>query len=182
MANIQRPADFVDQKHTPEPDVLAKLGKAAIVAASIDDILHAIYWMHAKLSDSMGMVITRDLKSDRLANELIKIAEAANADAAILADLKDLLQQHKTLAEFRNRLIHWIWNESIGGQIELTPPSNKATQQAIMINLNILTTLVDDLVWLETRLETHAMSKTELMKARTKLGAKADLYAPAPWL
>ncbi len=42
--------------------------------------------------------------------------------------------------------------------------------------------LADDLIWIETRLASHAKSPAELQNERTKLGAKADLYAPAPWL
>ena len=153
----------------------------AVVSASIEDILHIIYWKMAGLSDAVGAVITGDARPNRLTEDIIKIARGAKVDAKIIEDLSDIFTAYRDLATKRNQCIHWTWNAPKGKRIVVEPPTYKTGAQPVTFTLKEMRTLADDLVWIETRLDVHAMSPAELQaaKSRTK---NANIYVPTPWL
>jgi len=89
----------------------------------------------------------------------------------------DLLADFREKNQRRNQVLHWIWDEQ-----GVEAPAYKTGQQKMKYTAEDVNALADDLIWIETRLASHAKSPAELQNERTKLGAKADLYAPAPWL
>ncbi len=181
MAKLPRPNGFEDPKHLPSKTILAEIGRLAIVSASIDDILHAIYWKFARLTDAVGAVITGDIRPGRLVDDIIKVAKAAKVDPKIVDDLKDIFADHKNLAILRNQCIHWTWNRPTGRKIVVEPPTHKTGHTPITLTLTQIKKLADDLVWIETRLDAHAMTDEELAQ-RKKEEKEPDIYVPTPWL
>lgn len=59
-----------------------EIGRIAIVAASIEDIFHLLHWQFAGLSDSIGPIITADVKPNRLTEDILRIAKIAKLDPA----------------------------------------------------------------------------------------------------
>lgn len=182
MTKLARPPQFKDPRHLPPKDMLAEIGRMAVVSAGIEDILHNIYWKFARLDAVIGATITEDARPNRLAEDIIKIAKAAKVSAAQVEDLTDIFSEYRPLARKRNQCIHWIWGTPQGDNHKVVPPSYKRDAREETISLSEATELADDLTWIETRLEAHQMSREEIHRERTSLGNEADIYLPIPWL
>ncbi|SHH21124.1 hypothetical protein SAMN05444169_6335 [Bradyrhizobium erythrophlei] len=177
MTKCPRPKAFKDQMFMPSDAVLRAVGRVAAVSAGIEDELHAIYWKLLSVTDAVGVVITGDMRVSRLCEDLLKLAKATKVPPRIYDDLADVIADLKSKNQKRNEVIHWIWDK--GG---VAPPAYKAGRQNVKYTAKIVNELADDLIWIEARLTSHALTDKGLQDARAKLGSNADLYAPAPWL
>src|ERR1700676_3151443 len=178
MSNYPRPENFEDQKFMPPKEVLEAIGRVSVVSAGIEDQLHALYWKLLSTEEAVGKVVSGDMRSNRMTEDILRIANAAKLPEAVTDDLQDIFKDFKEKNQKRNQILHWIWS----GAHEVESPNYKPTPQKIPYTPESVNELADDLIWIETRLDAHNLSKAELLKARNKLGEKADLYAPAPWL
>ena len=76
---------------------MMEIGRLAIVAASIEDLLHSLYWQLSGVTDPVGAVITGDARAARISKDIIRIAKAAGTDDAIVEDLRDIFWKlHQT--------------------------------------------------------------------------------------
>lgn len=183
MAKLKRPDDFKDTKQLPREEIMLEIGRIAIISASIEDLLHSLYWRFAGLTDSVGPVITGDARANRLTEDVVRIAKAAKTDQAIIDDLKDLFSEYALLAMERNKFVHWIWSwNTKTHQDRIDPPGYKPTHQGRYVTTDEVTAVADDLVWIEHRLQAHLMTKDELKKSLANYGPSGALDAPTPWL
>jgi hypothetical protein len=113
-----------------------------------------------------------------MTGDILRIAKAANTPQPIVDDLEDIFKDFREKNQKRNQCLHWIWSSAQ----EVDAPSYKPNPQKIPFTAVAVNELADDLVWIETRLESHTMSEIQLQQTRKTLGEEADLYAPAPWL
>jgi hypothetical protein len=104
MVKLKRPADFKDTKQLPREEIMLEIGRIAIVSASIEDLLHTLYWRVSGLNESVGSVITGDARATRLTEDILRIAKAAKADQAVVDDLKDLFSDYARLTMERKQI------------------------------------------------------------------------------
>ena len=183
MAKLRRPKSFKDRLGLPSAAMLAAIGRTVVVSASIEDFLHSLHWKFAGLNDVVGQVITGDARPTRLADDIIRVARAANVDEKILEDLSDIFAEYKSLAAIRNQCIHWIWEDLGGANHKISPPVYKAGHKPRTFSVQEIESLADDLIWIETRLSVHEMNEADIRKEREKYpAALADVFVPAPWL
>lgn len=183
MAKLKRPADFQDTKQLPRDEIMLEIGRIAIVAASIEDILHSIHWRLSGLSDSVGAVITADARASRLTEDIIRVGRAAGIDQAIIDDLKDIFSDYAKLATERNKFVHWIWSwNTETRQDRIDPPGYKPTRQGKYATPQDVAAVADELVWIEHRLQAHCMSDAELKASIAKFGPDGAPNAPTPWI
>ena len=161
----------------PPDGILRALGRVAAVSSGIEDQLHELYWQLLDVKDDMGRIITGDMRSSRMTEDILKLARASGRPTPIVDDLVDLFADFREKNQRRNQVIHWIWNEQ-----GVEAPSYKPGQQKQKYTEDDLNTLADDLIWIETRLASHTTKPDKLLAERKKLGTDADMYAPAPWL
>jgi hypothetical protein len=178
MSKLPRPKEFKDPNVMPAPDILQAIGRVSAVSAGIEEELHALYWKLLAVSDGVGKVITGDMRSNRMTEDILRIARASREADGIIKDLEDLFQDFKEKNQKRNQYLHWIWTNTH----EIKSPSYKSSNHTIAVTAEDVNELADDLIWLEVRLASHTKSHADLLIERRKLGAEADLYAPAPWL
>jgi hypothetical protein len=180
---LKRPANFKDTKQLPREKIMLEIGRISIVSASIEDLLHSLYWRFAGLTDSVGPVITGDARANRLTEDIVRIAKAAKTDQTIIDDLKDLFSEYALLAVERNKFVHWIWSwNTKTRQDRIDPPGYKPTHQGRYVTTGEVAAVADDLVWIEHRLQAHMMSKDELKASLAQHGPSGALDAPTPWL
>jgi len=183
MAKLKRSEDFKDTRQLPREEIMLEIGRIAIVSASIEDLLHSLYWQFAGLNDAVGSVITGDARANRLTEDLIRIARAAKIDQAIIDDLKDIFSEYALLAMERNKFVHWIWSwNTKTRQDRIDPPAYKPTHQGKYVTTPEVAAVADDLVWIEHRLLAHLLTKTELQNSLAKFGPAGAPDAPTPWL
>lgn len=183
MAKLKRPENFKDTRQLPRESIIVEIGRIAIVSASIEDLLHSLYWEFAGLTDTIGSVITGDARANRLTEDIIKIARAAKVDQAVIEDLKDVFADYALLATERNKFVHWIWSwNTETGEDRIDPPAYKPTHQGKYITTSDVAYIADDLVWIEHRLQAHLMTKAEINLSVKKYGLQGAPDAPTPWL
>ncbi|WP_214471764.1 hypothetical protein [Mesorhizobium sp. dw_380] len=182
MLKSPRPVAFEDPNLVPTDDVLKAIGYIAVVAAGIEDCLHAMHWKYANLSEKCGQIVTGEMRPSRLTQDIIKLAQASNVHRIIVEDLKDIFHDLRELTASRNQLIHWIWDKSGNDSHVLYAPLYKPERTERKFTTAELDSLAQDLAWVEIRIETHLLPEGDLKKKREKLGHERDLYAPAPWL
>jgi len=182
---LERPAppEFEDPNAVPAEDALVQIGYMTVVTAGVEDTLHALYWNFAKMSDKLGRIITGDLKPNRLCGDIVKLAESSRKSNAIVTDLKSLFRDLDILTKYRNRCVHWIWdNSSKTGHKLYAPAYHKEEGVLLTVSTDDLKLIARELAWIEIRISMHNMLPKALKKERTKHGALRDVYAPAPWL
>jgi hypothetical protein len=183
MVKLRRPADFKDTKQLPREEIMLQIGRIAIVSASIEDLLHQLYWRLAGLSDPVGPVITGDARANRLTEDIVRIAKAAKVDHCVIDDLKDVFSAYGLLAIERNKFVHWIWSWNTRTREDrIDPPGYKPTHQGRYVTTSEVAAVADDLVWIEHRLQAHLMTKEELKQSFAKHGPAGAPDAPTPWL
>lgn len=178
MSKMPRPKGFKDPLYMPPAPVLRALGRVAAVSAGIEDELHAFYWQLLGVRDEIGKIITADMRANRMAEDILKLARSSKQSPNIIDDLVDLFADFREKNQRRNQVLHWIWDE----QGVEAPSYKSVTRIKQKYSVKDVNALADDLIWIETRLSSHTKSPAELQKLRSELGAEADLYAPAPWL
>lgn len=176
MTKWPRPKDFKDPLYMPPDAVLRALGRVAAVSAGIEDGLHALYWRLLGVEDEAGKVITGDMRSNRMTEDILKLARAQKYPPEKIDDLMDLFGDFREKNQKRNQVLHWIWGEQ-----GVEAPAYKS-QQKLTYSAGDVDGLADDLIWIETRLTAHLLTEDALLKDRAKHGSEADLYVPAPWL
>jgi hypothetical protein len=124
MSKLPRPKGFEDPNFMPSQSILKALGRVSVVSASIEEELHAIYWKMLNATDSVGKVITGDMRANRMAEDILKIAKAAKMVQAKIEDLEDLFKDFKEKNQKRNQCLHWIWESSR----EVKAPAYKPSQ------------------------------------------------------
>jgi hypothetical protein len=183
MAKLKRPGSFQDTRQLPRDEIMLEIGRIAIVSASIEDLLHSLYWRLAGLTDPVGSVITSDARANRLAEDIIKIAKSAKVDQAIIDDLKDVFSEYALLATERNKFVHWIWSwNTKTRQDRIDPPAYKPTHEGKYVTAEEVAAIADDLVWIEHRLIAHLFTEDELKASVVKHGTAGSPDAPTPWL
>jgi hypothetical protein len=183
MAKLKRPTDFRDTRQLPRDSIIIEIGRIAIVSASIEDLLHSLYWRFAGLTETVGSVITGDARASRLTEDVIKIARVAKVDQAIIDDLKDIFADYALLATERNKFVHWIWSwNTKTHEDRIDPPSYKPTHQGKYVTTESVAEVADDLVWIEHRLSSHLMTKDEINRSLKEHGPAGAPDAPTPWL
>lgn len=183
MVKLPKPKDFKDTRQLPSEGVIAEIGRLAIVSASIEDIMHQIFWKHAGVSAPVGATITGDARATRLGEDIVKIAKAANVDAAIVEDLSDIFTEHRALVQERNKFLHWIWSwNTETGEDRIDPPGYKSHLAGRYVTAQEVQKIGDDLVWIEARLAAHSLSEEELKESKKQFGLAGAFDAPTPWL
>lgn len=183
MAKLVRPQSFKDTRQLPSEFIMMEIGRIAIVSASIEDLMHSLYWRFSEISISVGAVVTRDIKATKLAAEIVKVAEAAEVDPAIIEDLKDIFKDFAKLAQTRNEFVHWIWSwNTKTTEDRIDPPAYKRNAAGRYVKFKDVTMVADDLTWIEHRIAAHLMTKRELQLSLKRFGLSGAPDAPTPWL
>jgi hypothetical protein len=190
------------------PEMLRVLGNLAVASAHVEELLHQVYWHHAKLDERTGPIVTDNLNPKRLEEDIIKIVSLDTSRSAVLADLKIIFEEFRQLNTKRNHCLHWIWEAAaiaptdIGAVIgavsdpayQLKRPIYRQTGlQTQSFSINEIQECCDGFSWLAYRLRSHTFSDEDLRQKRreaagtgTLLGGVnlsfADLFWPAPWL
>lgn len=181
------PRNFIrdyDVYYTPPDDVLKAIGKIAVNCASIEDILHSIHWRYLEIPFDVGPILTADLKPSRLMDDIIKIAVEFGEDEDRVQDLKALFADYRELSEQRNKCMHWLWAQPVkkSRRHRLYPPNYKRGKLDVHFDIKELNRLADDLVWVEARMRTHALTDDEFEQERKLSGRYKHGLVPAPWL
>ena len=183
MVKIARPPGFKDTRQLPRESIMMEIGRIAIVSASIEDLLHDLYWKLAGLTDDIGAVITGDARASRLSEDIIRIAKAAKVDQAKIDDLKDIFSDFTNLTKERNEFVHWIWSwENSTRRDRIDPPGYKPSRHGKWVTTEDVARVADDLVWVEHRLAAHLLTREELEQSKKKHGPAGAVDAPTPWL
>jgi hypothetical protein len=90
MTKWPRPKEFKDPLYMPPDAVLNALGRVAAVSAGIEEQLHALYWKLLGVGDDAGKVIAGDMRSNRMTEDILKLARAQKYAAEKIDDLVDL--------------------------------------------------------------------------------------------
>jgi len=184
----KRPRNYEYMYYLPPDEVLATIGRIALVAASIEDIIHSIFWRYADVGDSVGQILTGDEKPPRLAEDILKMAIAVEEDPERIEDMRSLFSDFKELNEKRNQCIHWIWypprvyRKKRGDTHWVRPPSYKGRRSPISFTPRQLSALACDFEWVELRMRSHAMDEEEFEHEREEADIAAHIVVPAPWL
>lgn len=183
LMRLPRPTEFDDQYFTPSDDVLKSIGYVVIAAAGPEDLLHHLYWDISMLNKKCGPIVTKDMRPNRMAEDLAKMAETSGYTEDKVSALKNVLSDLKRAIEDRNRCIHWIWDKNKKGEHRISAPQYKGEKGGeLPITPEYLRSLALDFAWIETRLNSFLLTEKELTKKRDKQGALKDVYVPAPWL
>jgi hypothetical protein len=182
----KRPRASEEWFYTPPDDLLAAVGRVAINSASIEDLMHSLYWKYVEVPPEVAAIITGDQKSTRLSEDIVKVAVALDEDPDRVQDLRDLFADFKELNEKRNQCIHWMWHRprqwKRGRKHWLKPPSYKPKRSPIPFTVKQINALADDLAWIELRMRVHLLDEEEFEKERKELRFMAHVAVPAPWL
>jgi hypothetical protein len=184
MAKLKRPPEFKDTRQLPSKAMLAAIGRAVVISASIEDILHALHWKYAGLNEAVGPVITGDARATRLTEDILRIAKAAKRPAAVIEDLSDIFTELKLLITTRNQCIHWLWERPDGRRKHtVAPPIYKTGHQPAAFTVSQIEILGDALVWIEARLSAHELNEAGLQAEKAKHSPElAEIFVPTPWL
>jgi hypothetical protein len=159
--------------YTPPDDVLAAVGRVAITSASIEDLMHALFWKYVEVPSEVATIITGDQKPTRLSEDIVKIAAAVDEEPDRVQDLRDLFADFKELNEKRNQCIHWMWHQprqwKRGRKHWLKPPSYKPKRSPIPFTVKQINALADDLAWIELRMRVHLLDEEEFERKRKEL-------------
>ncbi|MCK1533158.1 MULTISPECIES: hypothetical protein [unclassified Bradyrhizobium] len=167
MLKVKRPKNFADTNQLPREQIMQEIGRIAIVSASIEDLLHALHWEISGLNDLIGPLITSDVKPARLSQDIIKIGKAAKVKQSTIDELRDLFSDYATLAQERNKFVHWIWSWNTKTREDrIDPPGYKHSREGKYVSVQDVADVADDLVWVEHRLqnlvtEFHKRRKTK---------------------
>lgn len=182
----KRPRNFEDNLYKPPDDVLAAIGRVAVVSASIEDLMHGLFWKYVEVPTDVAVIITGDQKPTRLAEDIIKIAAALYEDPDRVQDLRDLFSDLKELNEKRNQCVHWMWHQprqwKRGRRHWLVPPNYKPNRSPVPFTAKQINGLADDLAWVELRMRVHMLDDEEFERERRELSFAAHLMVPAPWI
>jgi hypothetical protein len=182
----KRPRGFEESSYTPPDDVLAAVGRVAITSASIEDLMHSLFWKYVEVPTDVATIITGDQKPTRLSEDIIKIAAALGEDPDRVQDLRDLFADFKELNEKRNQCVHWMWHRprqwKRGRKHWLAPPIYKPKRSPIPFTVEQINALADDLAWIELRMRVHLLDDEEFERERKELRFAAHVMVPAPWL
>ena len=183
MVKLQRPENFTDTRQLPREAIMAEIGRIAIVSASIEDLLHSLYWKFAGLSEPVGSVVTGDARASRLSEDIIRVAKAAKIDQIIVDDLRDIFSDFIKLARERNEFVHWIWSwNTETAEDRIDPPGYKSGREGRYVKTEDVSRVADELVWIEHRVAAHLMTKNELEASVERFGMGGAVDAPTPWL
>ncbi len=207
MTLIDRPSIPCGWEPGLPDQVLKLLGKIAIIAASIEDLLHKIYWKYCGVDEKYGPIITDNLSPKRMSEDIIKIVKKDPSKKRIFDDLNIIMKELEALNEKRNRIIHWNWPVAgsrlpkdilVTDQAPMVPSPYKITRPAYkqkgsdfeIFDETKLNQLCDDFWWLKCRLQAHSINENELRELRKRYSSKggiegvpfADVVLPAPWL
>jgi hypothetical protein len=183
MAKLARPKEFADTRQLPREPIMMEIGRLAIVSASIEDLLHMLYWRLAGLADPIGAVITGDARATRLSEDVLRIAKAAKIDQSVIDDLQDIFADLIKLTKERNQFVHWIWSwNTKTHEDRIDPPGYKPSLTGRYVTTEDVAKVADDLVWIEHRLSAHLMTEQELSASKAKYGMAGAPDAPTPWL
>lgn len=182
MVKLKQSPEFKDGRQLPSKGMLTAIGRAVVISASIEDILHGIHWKYAGLSQKVGPVITGDARATRLTEDIMRIVRAAKVRYEIIDDLHDIFEELKLLITKRNKCIHWLWEKPKGRRHKISPPIYKVGHSEAVFSVKEIEALGDALVWIEARLSAHEMSDDDLRKERERFGEKAHIFVPTPWL
>lgn len=162
---------------------MEEIGRIAIISASIEDLLHVLYWKFAGLTEPVGAVITGDARATRLSEDIIRVAKAADIDQSIVDDLKDIFAEFVGSTRERNEFVHWIWSwNTETHEDRIDPPGYKRSREGRYVKTSDVSRVADDLVWIEHRIAAHLMSDEELKESKRKFGLAGAPDAPTPWL
>lgn len=185
----KRPRSFGtadDLYSMPDDDVLRAIGRVAVVSASIEDIIHFIYWRYVDTTWEIAPILTTGEKPSRLTEDILKMAIAVDEDPGRIQDLRDLFADFRELNEKRNKCIHWLWHWPKGKnkfKHELVPPFHQSTRKPVGFTVKQINALADDLAWVEQRMHMHALSEEDFEEKRAMTGRRwSKIVAPAPWL
>lgn len=205
MPLTDRPAAILRWTSDLSDALLKALGHFLVVSAEIEEALHRIYWKHAGLTDESGPVVTDNLGSKRLAEDIVKLAKLAPSKAEVAADLQKLMQQFNAINTKRNHCVHWLWAAMPQEQPDLSGAAGDSAQFFKVkrpahwqkgipeeeFRTEDIEDLVNDCCWLHRRLVAHAMPEDDLRNGREEYaklggvkgwGSFADFVFPAPWL
>lgn len=172
--------------YRPPDDLLRAIGRVAVLSASIDELIQVVHWNYLDTNWDIAAIVTRDMRPSRLAEEIIRMAIACSEEDAIVQDLRDLVADYREAIERRNQLIHWVWEQPKDRRWlkhPLRPPIAKQNRHSsVAFTVNEIEKLGDDLLWIEARMRSHALSAKEFEEERKQLGPFARYIVPAPWL
>lgn len=184
------------------PEMLRALGTLAVLSAGVEEMLHQIYWHHAGLDERIGPIVTDNLNPKKLEEDIKKLVQLDHSKANILADLKILFAEFRTLNTKRNHCLHWIWDNStndtpfsfvldqpIAYRLK-RPLYRQSGELAQDFTVADVRNYCNQFAWLSQRLRSHTFSDEALRKKRDELinslpingVSQADLFWPAPWL
>jgi hypothetical protein len=187
-----------------DSQMLRALGKLAVTSSQAEELLHQIYWNHAKLSKRNGPIVTDNLNPKRLEEDIKKLVRLDKRKANILADLEILFKEFEALNTKRNHCLHWIWEAkhedatvtvndwpNKSAPYRLNRPLYKQSGELTEIfTVEDVKAYCDQYSWLSYRLRSHTFTDKQLRKQRLKFANQAplngmsvaDLFWPAPWL
>jgi len=183
------PRDFMEEFngywYIPPDDLMRAIGRVAVRAAAIEDLLHVIYWRYADAAFDVAPIVTRDMRPGRLAEDIIAMAVIFDEDEKIIRDLKDLFADYRAATEKRNQIIHWIRHQPKSKRwrkYPLVPPVYKHKKDPTTFRIKDIDKLADDLSWIEARMYSHSLSADDFEEQRKQFGPFARYIVPAPWL
>lgn len=94
----------------PPKEVLEAIGRVSVVSAGIEDHLHSLYWKLLSTEETIGKVVTGDMRSNRMTEDILRIANAAKLPKAVTDDLEDIFKEFRDKNQKRNQILHWIWS------------------------------------------------------------------------
>jgi len=184
-------------------EMLRALGHLTVVSAQAEELLHQIYWHHAGLDERSGPIVTDNFNPKRLEEDITKLAALDKSNANILADLKVLFAEFRTLNTKRNRWFHWIWlppdrdvprpltvlDKVPGFRLKRPVYSQKGLEMQDFQTADVQN-CCNDFAWLTYRLRSHTFTDEQLREKRSGYQDQpplngisfADLFWPAPWL
>lgn len=183
MVKLLRPAEFKDTRQLPSEFIMLEIGRISIVSASIEDLMHSLYWKFAGISEEVGAIVTGDARATRLADDVVRVAKAAQVESAIVRDLQDIFSEFIQLAKTRNQFIHWIWSWNTDTHEDrIDPPGYKPKREGRYVTFDDVSKVADDLVWIEHRILAHFLTPKQLAASKAKYGLAGAPDAPTPWL
>ena len=154
---LKRPRKFAEEYYgyyyKPPTEILEAIGRVAVESASVDETLYLLYWYYLDVLIDVAPIITRDMKPNRIAEDIIKVAIASGEDDDKLKDLRDVIADYRELADKRNKCMHWFWHQRKNRRHKkhpLMPPAYK-TAAPETFTVDEINNLAFDLAWVERR-------------------------------
>lgn len=184
---LKRPRRFAEEYYgyfyKPPNELFEAIGRVAVESASVDETLYLLYWYYLDVLIDVAPIITRDMKPNRIADDIIKVAVASGEEEEKIKDLRDVIADYRELAEKRNKCMHWFWYQRKNRRHKkhtLMPPAYR-TAPPETFAIDDINNLAFDLAWVERRLYVHGMPEEEYMELRRQLGYWIRYIWPAPW-